>query len=50
VQEIVVAGPDAVVKEVNRDKEWVAQVESGVDVIFVSLPNGGNDLSSLQVC
>jgi hypothetical protein len=44
VQETVVAAPDAVVEEVDRDMEWVAQEEPGADAIFVSLPIGGNDL------
>jgi hypothetical protein len=30
VKETVVAAPYAVVEEVDRDMEWVAQVESGV--------------------
>jgi len=48
VQEKVVAAPDAVLEEVDRDKELVAQVEHGVDIIFVSLPNGGNNLRRIH--
>ncbi|PNX92141.1 hypothetical protein L195_g016333 [Trifolium pratense] len=44
VQEPVVA----VVEEVDGNKEWVAQVEPGVDVTFVSLPDGGNDLRRIR--
>jgi hypothetical protein len=43
VQETAVAAPDAVVEEVDRDKESVVQLEPGADYIFVSLPNGGHD-------
>ncbi|KAM0046476.1 putative brevis radix (BRX) domain, transcription factor BREVIS RADIX domain-containing protein [Helianthus debilis subsp. tardiflorus] len=28
--------------------EWMAQVESGVQITFVSLPNGGNDLKRIR--
>ncbi|XP_076929704.1 protein Brevis radix-like 1 [Bidens hawaiensis] len=28
--------------------EWIAQVESGVQITFVSLPNGGNDLKRIR--
>jgi len=45
VQEPVVAEPEAAVEE---DKEWVAQVEPGVDVTFLSLPDGGNDLKRIR--
>ncbi|KAL3500082.1 hypothetical protein ACH5RR_039175 [Cinchona calisaya] len=29
-------------------KEWMAQVEPGVHITFVSLPNGGNDLKRIR--
>jgi hypothetical protein len=29
-------------------KEWVAQVEPGVLITFVSLPQGGNDLKRIR--
>lgn len=45
VQEPVVAEPEAVVEE---NKEWVAEVEPGVDVTFLSLPDGGNDLKRIR--
>lgn len=28
--------------------EWMAQVEPGVQITFVSLPNGGNDLKRIR--
>jgi hypothetical protein len=34
-------------KEDNA-KEWVAQVEPGVLITFVSLPHGGNDLKRIR--
>ncbi|KAJ7955951.1 Protein Brevis radix-like [Quillaja saponaria] len=34
--------------EENEPKEWVAQVEPGVLVTFVSLPRGGNDLKRIR--
>jgi hypothetical protein len=49
VQEpVVAAAPKAVVEEVDGNKVWVAQVEPGVDVTFVSLPDGGNDLRRIR--
>lgn len=34
----------------NEDEpgEWMAQVEPGVQITFVSLPNGGNDLKRIR--
>ncbi|XWS12120.1 hypothetical protein CRYUN_Cryun37aG0062800 [Craigia yunnanensis] len=34
--------------EEDEPKEWVAQVEPGVLITFVSLPEGGNDLKRIQ--
>lgn len=34
--------------EENEPKEWVAQVEPGVLITFVSLPRGGNDLKRIR--
>ncbi|KAM1072870.1 hypothetical protein PS1_018258 [Malus domestica] len=34
--------------EEREPKEWVAQVEPGVLITFVSLPRGGNDLKSIR--
>lgn len=32
----------------DESKEWVAQVEPGVLITFVSLPRGGNNLKKIQ--
>ncbi|KZV45248.1 protein BREVIS RADIX [Dorcoceras hygrometricum] len=32
----------------NEPKEWMAQVEPGVQITFVSLPRGGNDLKRIR--
>ncbi|KAI3773310.1 hypothetical protein L1987_47835 [Smallanthus sonchifolius] len=32
----------------DERKEWIAQVEPGVLITFVSLPNGGNDLKRIR--
>ena len=37
-----------VVLEDEEPKEWVAQVEPGVHITFVSLPSGGNDLKRIR--
>lgn len=37
-----------VVLEDDEPKEWMAQVEPGVHITFVSLPNGGNDLKRIR--
>ncbi|KAL3535555.1 hypothetical protein ACH5RR_004016 [Cinchona calisaya] len=37
-----------VFEEENEPKEWVAQVEPGVLITFVSLPRGGNDLKRIR--
>ncbi|CAA3028012.1 Hypothetical predicted protein [Olea europaea subsp. europaea] len=34
--------------EEDEPKEWVAQVEPGVLITFISLPQGGNDLKRIQ--
>jgi hypothetical protein len=35
-------------EEEDEPKEWVAQVEPGVLITFVSLPQGGNDLKRIR--
>lgn len=35
-------------EEEDEPKEWVAQVEPGVLITFVSLPEGGNDLKRIR--
>lgn len=37
-----------VLEEERESKEWVAQVEPGVLITFVSLPRGGNDLKRIR--
>nr|XP_009796681.1 PREDICTED: protein Brevis radix-like 1 [Nicotiana sylvestris]XP_009796682.1 PREDICTED: protein Brevis radix-like 1 [Nicotiana sylvestris] len=37
-----------VVVENDEQIEWTAQVEPGVQITFVSLPNGGNDLKRIR--
>lgn len=32
----------------NEPKEWMAQVEPGVHITFVTLPNGGNDMKRIR--
>ncbi|KAK4490841.1 hypothetical protein RD792_001556 [Penstemon davidsonii] len=32
----------------DEQKEWIAQVEPGVQITFVSLPRGGNDLKRIR--
>lgn len=39
---------DAVVVEEDEAKEWMAQVEPGVHITFVSLPQGVNDLKRIR--
>ncbi|GAB2273306.1 hypothetical protein Dimus_008105 [Dionaea muscipula] len=39
---------DVVVEDDDESKEWMAQVEPGVHITFVSLPNGGNDLKRIR--
>ncbi|KAK2975958.1 hypothetical protein RJ640_012989 [Escallonia rubra] len=41
------ADPVVLVEE-SEPKEWVAQVEPGVLITFVSLPRGGNDLKRIR--
>ncbi|XP_076886701.1 protein BREVIS RADIX-like [Bidens hawaiensis] len=36
------------VLEDDEPKEWMAQVEPGVQITFVSLPDGGNDLKRIR--
>lgn len=37
-----------VVEDEEESKEWTAQVEPGVQITFVSLPRGGNDLKRIR--
>ncbi|XP_059656996.1 protein BREVIS RADIX-like [Cornus florida] len=39
---------DVVLEDENEPKEWMAQVEPGVQITFVSLPHGGNDLKRIR--
>ncbi|XP_021665036.2 protein BREVIS RADIX isoform X2 [Hevea brasiliensis] len=39
---------DMVLEDEDEPKEWMAQVEPGVHITFVSLPNGGNDLKRIR--
>jgi hypothetical protein len=39
---------DVVLENDDEPKEWMAQVEPGVHITFVSLPNGGNDLKRIR--
>ncbi|KAK6947321.1 Transcription factor BREVIS RADIX, N-terminal domain [Dillenia turbinata] len=39
---------DVVLEDEAEPKEWMAQVEPGVHITFVSLPNGGNDLKRIR--
>lgn len=39
--------PVVLVDEIEP-KEWVAQVEPGVLITFISLPRGGNDLKQIR--
>lgn len=39
--------PIVLVEEIEP-KEWVAQVEPGVLITFISLPRGGNDLKRIR--
>ncbi|CAO2819726.1 unnamed protein product [Amaranthus hypochondriacus] len=43
-----IAASDLVIEDENEPKEWMAQVEPGVHITFVSLPNGGNDLKRIR--
>ncbi|KAL2544302.1 Protein BREVIS RADIX [Forsythia ovata] len=36
------------VQDEDEPKEWMAQVEPGVQITFVSLPRGGNDLKRIR--
>ncbi|KAI4372185.1 hypothetical protein MLD38_010450 [Melastoma candidum] len=46
---ISVSASDVVVlDEQDEPKEWMAQVEPGVHITFVSLPDGGNDLKRIR--
>ncbi|KAM7513563.1 hypothetical protein LguiA_003146 [Lonicera macranthoides] len=40
--------PVVVLVEEKDPQEWVAQIESGVLITFVSLPRGGNDLKRIR--
>ncbi|GMH09157.1 hypothetical protein Nepgr_010997 [Nepenthes gracilis] len=39
---------DMVLEDDDDPKEWMALVEPGVKITFVSLPNGGNDLKRIR--
>lgn len=39
---------DVVLEDEDEPKEWMAQVEPGVHITFVTLPNGGNDLKRIR--
>ncbi|KAL3497973.1 hypothetical protein ACH5RR_040705 [Cinchona calisaya] len=39
---------DVVLEDEDEPQEWMAQVEPGVQITFVSLPNGGNDLKRIR--
>ena len=43
-----IAASDVVIDDDDENKEWMAQVEPGVHITFVSLPNGGNDLKRIR--
>ncbi|XP_021725610.1 protein BREVIS RADIX-like [Chenopodium quinoa] len=43
-----IAASDLVIEDEDEPKEWMAQVEPGVHITFVSLPNGGNDLKRIR--
>ena len=40
--------PTAIDEEEEEEREWVAQVEPGVLITFVSLSSGGNDLKRIR--
>lgn len=39
---------DVVLVDDDEPREWMAQVEPGVHITFVSLPQGGNDLKRIR--
>lgn len=39
---------EVVLEDEDEPKEWTAQVEPGVQITFVSLPRGGNDLKRIR--
>lgn len=39
---------EVVLEDEDESKEWAAQVEPGVQITFVSLPRGGNDLKRIR--
>uniref|UniRef100_A0A5B6ZKV5 BRX domain-containing protein n=1 Tax=Davidia involucrata TaxID=16924 RepID=A0A5B6ZKV5_DAVIN len=39
---------EVVLEDEDEPKEWMAQVEPGVQITFVSLPNGGNDMKRIR--
>ncbi|XVF52246.1 hypothetical protein PTKIN_Ptkin05aG0003600 [Pterospermum kingtungense] len=43
-----ISAQDLVLEDENEPKEWMAQVEPGVHITFLSLPNGGNDLKRIR--
>ncbi|XP_072982364.1 protein Brevis radix-like 1 [Typha latifolia] len=46
--EAAAAAAEFMVEEEEEAKEWVAQVEPGVLITFLSLPQGGNDLKRIR--
>ncbi|KAL6008570.1 hypothetical protein ACLOJK_034083 [Asimina triloba] len=42
------SGGEVVVEVEEEAKEWIAQVEPGVQITFLSLPQGGNDLKRIR--
>jgi len=38
---------EMVLEDEDEPKEWMAHVEHGVQITFVSLPNGGNDFKRI---
>lgn len=39
---------EVVLEDEDEPKEWMAQVEPGVQITFASLPNGGNELKRIR--
>ncbi|KAL8150504.1 hypothetical protein V2J09_020312 [Rumex salicifolius] len=47
-RESICTESDVVLEDEDEPVEWMAQVEPGVHITFVSLPNGGNDLKRIR--
>ncbi|XP_057478087.1 protein Brevis radix-like 1 [Actinidia eriantha] len=43
-----ISATEVVLEDEDEPKEWMAQVEPGVQITFVSLPHGGNDLKRIR--